>query len=119
MSFDDFFRQALDYLANSGVLFSLVISFITLGIYAHLIYIQSKETVSIRDFLNKYRVYILTFLVVSFLTLIPVTYFLFMRSIGVNDEDLRNFATISGRIGPLAQAIAFEVIFFYRNKRGE
>lgn len=112
----DFLSVSLDYLANSGVLISVIISFVTLAIYSHLIFVQGAETVSIKDFLSKYRVYILTFLVISFLSLIPVTYYLVQRYLGLEDENLRNLATVTARIGPLAQAIAFEVIFFYRRK---
>ncbi len=111
-----FFLSALDYLANSGVLISLVISIITLIIYAHLTFVQSKEIVTIRDFLNRYRLFILLFIVISMLSVIPVTYYLTYRYLGLPDESLRNLASVSGRIGPLAQAIAFEVIYFYRKK---
>jgi len=114
-----FFIQALDYLANSGVGISIIISFVTLAIYAHLIVVQTYETIQIRDFLQRYRVYILTFLVISFCSIIPVTYYLVLRYFGIQDEDLRNFATVCARLGPLAQALAFEMIYFYRRKRGE
>lgn len=114
-----FFAPLVQLFAEHGLLFSLMVSIITLGVYGHLIFVQSIETVTIRDFLSKYRAYILTFLVISFLTLIPVTHYLMMRNIGIEDESLRNLATAAGRIGPLAQAIAFEVIFFYRKKKGE
>lgn len=112
----DFVRIALDFLANSGIALSIFISIVTLGIFAHLIVVQGIEVVTIKDFLSRYRSYILTFLIISFLSLIPTTYYLILRSYGVNDEDLRNFATVCARLGPLAQGIAFEFIYFYRKK---
>lgn len=99
-----------------GLFISLVIVIMTLILYAHLIFIHSKETIIIKDFLRKYRVYILTFLVISFLTLIPRVFYIVMRIYGIDDDNLRNLATLSESIGPFAQAIAFEVIFFYRKK---
>lgn len=112
----DFFKIALDFLANSGIGLSIGISIVTLAIFAHLIVVQGIEVAVIRDFLSRYRAYILTFLIISFLSIIPSTYYLILRFYGVNDEDLRNFATVCARIGPLAQGIAFEFIYFYRKK---
>lgn len=110
------FTTILDYLANTGVGLSATISLISLLIYAVLIFLQVREWVTIRDFLKKYRGIVLLFLTISFLSLIPVTYYLFNRYLGINDENLRNFATVSGRLGTLAQALSLVFIYFYRNK---
>lgn len=113
---EQFLKEALDFLANGAIGFSLGISIITLLIFAVLVVIQTIEWATRRDYLSKYRGIILAFLVVSFLAMIPVTYFLFLRSTGFEAEDIRNLATVAGRLGVLAQALSLVFIFFYRGK---
>lgn len=112
----ELFLETVDYLANSAVLFSLIICVTTLVIFALLTVVQLIEWWNKKDFLKPYRGIILTFLIVSFLALIPVTYLLTLRTAGIESEHVRNLATVSGRLGGLAQALAFVFIFFYRRK---
>lgn len=113
---EQLFLDIIDYLANSAVLFSLIVCITTLVIFAVLMIVQMIEFFTKKDFLKPYRGIILAFLVVSFLALIPVTYLLTLRSTGIESEHVRNLATVSGRLGGLAQALAFVFIFFYRRK---
>ncbi len=112
-------RNALDYLANtnSGLGVSVVLVVMTIILFIHLTVIQAKETATVRDFLTRYRIYILIFFTTFLVTLIPVGYYLTLRYFGHDSPDLRNLATVSGRFGGLAIAVALEVIYFYRRRR--
>lgn len=99
----------IDALANNSVTFSIILVFLTLAMLLHLILIVGYETVGIKDFITKYRVAFLSFLVIFFLSIIPVAYYLVARHLGTDTETLRNLATISGRIGPFAATIALEI----------
>jgi len=111
--------SVLDFIANHAIGFSFSISIVTMLIFGVLLVIQTLEWINTRDFLNRYRGFIWGLLVVSFLAMIPVAYYLYLRLIGVDAESIesiRNLATVSARLGTLAQALSLAFIFFYRAK---
>lgn len=111
--------SVLDFVANHAIGFSFSISIVTMLIFGVLLVIQTLEWINTRDFLNRYRGFIWGLLVVSFLAMIPVAYYLYLRFIGVDAnsiESIRNLATVSARLGTLAQALSLAFIFFYRAK---
>lgn len=111
--------SVLDFIANHAIGFSFSISIVTMLIFGVLLVIQTLEWINTRDFLNRYRGFIWGLLVVSFLAMIPVVYYLYLRLIGIDAESIesiRNLATVSARLGTLAQALSLAFIFFYRAK---
>lgn len=112
----DIFLTALDSLANANLGFAVVLAYLTMGIFAHLIYMQAIEYIVYKDYLKTYRLLILIAFTVTFIALIPVSIYLTYRYLDIPSESIRNLAAVAGRIGPFATGIAFELIYLYRRK---
>lgn len=102
---------------DSGLAFSIVMAVLTIGMLIHLVFKQAKESVTINDYLKVYRYYILTFLVLFLLTMVPVTMYLMYRALGIENEALRTVATLAGRFGPFAVTIVLELMYWFREKK--
>lgn len=108
------------FLNIDSMLVALVLMTITIGMFLHLTGLQIVETAKFwGDYLNRYRIRILICLIIVDATLIPVAWYLVQYYFGYENESLREFSRIAGRIGPLALAVAFESIFFYNRRKDE
>lgn len=84
---------------------------------AHLVVIQTKEAVTFKDYLTRYRYYILAFLVIFLATMIPVAAYLILRINGIESDTMRNLATLAGRFGPFCAVVALELVYLLKPRR--
>lgn len=106
------------FLGISSTVVALILIFLTIVMFLHLTVLQVIETAAFwGDYLNRYRLRILVCLVIVDATLIPVAWYLVLLYLGLDNDQLREFSRIAGRVGPFALAIAFESIYFYNRRK--
>lgn len=106
------------FTSMDSIVIALILLLVTILLFLHLTWLQLVETATFwGDYLNRYRIRILVCLVIVDATLLPVAWYLVLFSLGIENQALKEFSRIAGRIGPLALAIAFESVFFYNRRK--
>lgn len=110
-------KEVLDAINDYTLPTSIVFTILTILMVLHLIILQAREVVEIRDYLTRYRYYILSFLVIFLLTMIPVAMYIIYRILGIDSEILRGLATLTGRFGPFCAGVALELIWWLKPRK--
>ena len=98
-------------ITNFDALFSVVLGIITLCIVGYVFHLQVIEFFQPRDKYRFVKILLMLVSVIFLVTMIPVIVYQLYRTLGVDLPTLRSLATYTGRIGPLAMAISWLMIY--------
>ena len=96
---------------NYGSLFSAILGIITLITVCYVFHLQVVEFFQPRDKYRRIKVLLMVVSLIFMITMIPVILYQVYRSFGIDIPELRSLATYTGRIGPLAMALSWLMIY--------
>jgi len=99
---------------NYESLFAVMTGIMTFVMVTYVLYLQLVELLAPKDRYSGIKTLLLLFNIIFVITLVPIIAYQFMRMIGIESDVFRVVVTIIGRIGPLAMALNWVLIYRYK-----